>query len=100
MPEQLPVNWDIQAWEHLGKAYDYIKESSLQNAEKVRTTIIERINKIPAHPTAYGLDKLKNLNDGSYRYFELYHYRTTFKITETEIRILRIRSTYQEPLEH
>lgn len=42
-------------------------------------------------------DKYKLDNGEEYRAYELYHYRISYKITDTFIYILRIRSTYRNP---
>jgi len=38
-------------------------------------------------------------NDGSFRAFEKYNYRVTYKVKETEIIIARVRHISREPLE-
>ena len=96
--KQLKIKWDKLAWIQLVSAYEHIKEDSEQNAQKVRTDIITKIKEIPNHPSKYRVDKYKNNNDGSYKYFEIYHYRIAFRITEEVVKIMRIRSTHQEPL--
>ena len=94
----LTIKWDKQAWIQLDSAYEHIKEDSEQNAEKVRADIISKIKEIPNHTSKYRADKYKNNNDGSYKYFEIYHYRIAFRVTEKIVKIMRIRSTHQEPL--
>lgn len=96
----LKIRWDKQAWIQLDSAYEYIKEDSEQNAQKIRADIIYKIKEIPNHPTKYRADKYKNNNDGSYKYFEIYHYRIAFRVTEKIVKVMRIRSTYHEPLEY
>ncbi|MGB0948547.1 MAG: type II toxin-antitoxin system RelE/ParE family toxin [Marinirhabdus sp.] len=39
-------------------------------------------------------------NDGSYRAFEKHSYRVSYRITENEIRILRLRHTSRNPLKN
>lgn len=96
----LKIKWDKQAWIQLVSAYEHIKEDSEQNAKKVRADIIRKIKEIPNHPSKYRADKYKNDNDGSYKYFEIYRYRIAFRVTEKIVKIMRIRSTHQEPLEY
>ena len=59
---------------------------------------VKRTKKLDVNPERFGLDKYKKNNDGTYRYFEIYRYRIAFRIYKTYIRILRVRSTDQEPL--
>ena len=40
---------------------DHIKNDSLQNAEKVRQSIVTTATKIPEQPTRYPVDKYKRL---------------------------------------
>ena len=91
------INWDSAAIKQFNKAIQYIAEDSLQNAQKVKKGISEKIEKIITHPEIYSPDKFKQNNDGNFRAFELYHYRITNYVSETEIRILRVRHTKQEP---
>ncbi|MBW8050009.1 MAG: type II toxin-antitoxin system RelE/ParE family toxin [Cytophagales bacterium] len=94
------INWAPSAENSLQKAYEYISERSRANAEKVKTAISDMIDKLPENPERHSLDKYKKNNPGNYRSFEKYNYRVTYKYTEKEIRIIRIRHTKQEPLEY
>lgn len=92
--------WNATARKQAKKIYSYIAKESVQNAKKVIEEIIAATEKLDKNPDRFGLDKFKNNNNGSYRYFELYKYRVAFRIYKTKIRILRVRSTDQEPLEY
>lgn len=94
------VVWDSEALSQLQKIYEYLKENSVGSAEKVRKVILEEIRKLPNHPEAYSLDRFKVDNNGSYRAFEKYRYRISYRVMETEIRILRVRHTSRNPLKH
>ncbi|MBV6641754.1 MAG: type II toxin-antitoxin system RelE/ParE family toxin [Cyclobacteriaceae bacterium] len=72
-------------------------QDSYSNAEKVKNGIEIIIDQLPKHPQKYPLDKFKINNPGNYRAFEKYSLRVTYRHTETEIRILRIRYVKQEP---
>ena len=63
------ITWAKTALKQFEVAINYIAEDSIQNAEKVRKEILDKIQKIITHPEAYSLDKLKTSNDGSYRAF-------------------------------
>jgi hypothetical protein len=58
------------------------------------------LEKLNINPERHGLDKLRINNDGTYRYFEIHHYRVAFRIYKNHVRILRVRNTYQEPFEY
>jgi len=97
---KLVVVWDKSAYTSLQMAYDYIREDSLINAERVREEILKLTRGLPDHPEKYPTDKFKKSNNGNYRVFEKYSYRVTYKITEQEIIILRVRHVKQEPKEY
>ncbi|HOU46717.1 MAG TPA: hypothetical protein PLL99_02870 [Chitinophagales bacterium] len=92
--------WDEEAKKEFRKHIKRIKLDSIQNAEKLRHTIIEKVSKIADHETKHTIDKFKQNNDGKYRAFEIYHIRIAYYIDEKEIRIVRFRSTHQEPLKY
>lgn len=94
------ISWSKTAVKQFEDAINYIAEESIQNAEKVRIDILEKIGNIIHTPEAYSIDKYKANNNGSYRAFELHRYRITYRITEKEIRILRIRHTSREPKDY
>ena len=86
-----------QAKLQLQKAYKYIRKQSYQNAEKVRTKILEAIAELPVNPERYPPDKYCLENDGRFRSFEIYKYRITYYIDETAIIVVRIRHTKMNP---
>jgi plasmid stabilization system protein ParE len=90
--------WSKRAKAELQKAYIYISLDSLQNAEIVRDDIIDLTIEISKHPEKHPVDKFKKDNDGTWRAFEMHHYRVSYKITEKEIRIVRLRHTSKSPL--
>ncbi|MCB9033004.1 MAG: type II toxin-antitoxin system RelE/ParE family toxin [Chitinophagales bacterium] len=89
--------WDEEQRNEFKKQIKHIKKDSIQNAELVRKSIIEKVNEIPIQEERYPRDKYKQNNDGSYRAFELHHIRIAYYIGKEEIRIIRVRSTHQEP---
>lgn len=92
------IVWNNNAIKELKTAYEYILKSSYQNAHKVKEDIISAILNLHAHPERYPLDKYKKENDGTWRAFELHHYRISYRIFKKELRIVRIRHTSQSPL--
>lgn len=91
------VVWSKQAQEELKKIFETISLDSLQNAEKVRDTVIDLTIALPLHPEKFPLDKYKTNNDGSWRAFEKYHLRVSYRITPDEIRVVRLRHTKRNP---
>ena len=91
------VNKPIVVWNKVAEAYQYIKEDSLQNAEKVRDEIFAATQQLAYQPESYPLDKFKRQNPGNYRAFEKHSYRIAYRHTEKQIRILRVRHVKKEP---
>ncbi len=86
--------------QQLRELYDNIKKDSLQNAGKVRSAIVSAAIELSENPGRYNPDKFKKNNDGSFRAFELYHFRIAYKVTEKEIIIVRVRHTSMEPADY
>ena len=94
------IVWDKEAISQMEKVYEYLKERSLQSANKVRKSIKKTVQELPKHPEIYGIDRFKIDNTNEHRAFEKYSYRVTYRVKEKEIRILRIRHTSRIPLKY
>lgn len=94
------VRWPLRTQHQLEKAYRYILLDSYQNAEKVKADILASTRKLVANPEMHPPDKYRKSNDGSYRAFELHHYRIAYRVTEKEIIITRVRHTSMEPKQY
>ena len=92
--------WTPQAIAELRKAYDYICKDSTQNARKVVEELTAIADRLPGQPEMFPPDKFKKNNDGTWRAFEKYHYRISYRITADEIRIVRMRHTSRTPLQY
>ena len=91
------VRWPLSAQQQLEKAYRYVLLDSYQNAEKMKADILIATRKIADNPEMYPPDKYRKNNDGSFRAYELHHYRIAYRFTEKEIIIVRVRHTSMEP---
>lgn len=91
------VKWPLAAQKQLAKIYRYILSDSYQNAEKVKKEILLSTRKLAATPEMYPPDKYRINNDGSFRAYELHRNRISYRITEKEIIIVRVRHTSMEP---
>ena len=91
------VIWPKTVQNQLAKAYEYILTDSSQNAEKVKQDILKSTHELSFSPEIYPPDKYRKNNDGSFRAYELHHYRISYQITEKQIIIVRIRHTKKEP---
>jgi len=94
------VVWSKSAIIELKKAFYYIALDSLKNAEMVRDTLIDMTIDIPNNPEKHPIDHFKKDNDGSWRAFEKYLYRITYRIMKNQIRIVRCRHTSRSPLNY
>ena len=92
--------WSKRARTELKKAYEFIREDSPQNAIKVRDEIIDITLHPPKHPEKFPPDKFKKGNDNTWRAFEIYHYRISYRIMPDQIRIVRMRHTRRSPLSY
>lgn len=96
----LTIKWNKKALEQFDEAIAYIESGSPAGAEKVKRELLLRIDGLLQHPEKYHPDKYKTGNDGSFRAFELHHYRISYRFKQHEIRIIRIRHTKMNPLEY
>lgn len=74
-----------------------ISEDSIQSAENVEETILSLIEDLAIYPEKHPKDKYKQNNRGDIRAFEKFNFRISYKYTDKEIRILRIRHVKQNP---
>jgi plasmid stabilization system protein ParE len=91
------VRWPSAAQHQLLKVYAHILKDSFQNAEKVKKEILVSTASLASHPEAHPLDKYRINNDGSFRAYEIYRYRISYRVTEKEIIVVRVRHTSMEP---
>lgn len=94
------IVWNGNASKQLKALYEYILKDSYQNALKVRQEIIDAILSLPANPDKHPLDKYKINNDGTWRAFEIFHYRISYRVKKEQIRIIRLRHTSRSPLSY
>ncbi len=100
MVKKRKVIWPDISKQQLREAYNYIKKDSLKNAEKVRKAIVASTMGLCDQPNMHKTDKYKNDNDGTFRAYEIFHYRVAYQVTEMEIIIIRVRHTSMEPLKY
>lgn len=91
------ISWSVSGANQLTAVLDYILDDSSQNAARVVQKLEERLNTIADFPESCPPEKYKIDNDGSYRSFLLFHYRVSYRVTDNEIRILRIRHSSMKP---
>ena len=88
------IKWNKAAIQQLLSAIRFIEENEFYAyAVELESNILSKIRNLPQNPTIYPLDKYRRNNDGSYRAFEVDHYRISYRNQKDAIRIVRIRHT-------
>ena len=101
MVENRNLVWDKEALDHLKSIYSFLKtEDNLAYANEVKNAILKTVKELVSNPFIFEQDRFKFDNDGSFRAFEKFKYHVVYKITEDQIRILRIRHTSREPIKY
>lgn len=90
----MAIKWNKTAVKQLINAIEFIEDAGFRSyAEELENDILHKIRNLPTNSINYPLDKYRRNNDGTYRAFEVENYRISFRSTDQEIRILRIRHT-------
>lgn len=98
--EEVPIIGTKNTRQQLQDIYLYLAEDSILQADRIFDLIVNSTLRLTIHPFRFPPDKYKTDNDGNYRAYELHHFRISYRISETAIYIIRIRSTYQNPEEY
>lgn len=91
---------DNEARQQLQNAYAYIKKDLPQNAQKVKNKILTSIRELISNPEVHMPDSFRLNNDSSYRAYEIYNYSITYHISQTQIRVIRIRHSRMNPFRY
>src|SRR3546814_851450 len=74
--------WSKRAKNELTKAFEYISLESPQHARKMVETVVDLTLALPENPLKHPLDKYKTDNDGTWRAFEKYNFRVSYRVME------------------
>ena len=96
----LKISWDTKARDDFHDAILFIREQAPQNAEIVKEKVLLVVEKLSSNPEKHPRDKYRENNDGRFHAFELYRFRISYYISQTEIRIVRFRNTSMKPLKY
>jgi plasmid stabilization system protein ParE len=91
------ITWTKLATRQFKAAIKFIRKESEQNADKVKATILEKVNNLSDDRLVHRKDPYKKNNDGNFLYFEILRYRIVYYVEPKEIFIIRIRHTSMEP---
>ncbi|WP_281309778.1 type II toxin-antitoxin system RelE/ParE family toxin [Flavobacterium flavigenum] len=93
------IIWSKAAQNQLEKIYFHLFEETRSKniPNKVIDTIYNSVTILSTNWEIYELDEMKIPTDLNYRAFQIYSYRISYRITLTEVYILRIRHTSRNP---
>lgn len=93
------IIWSSNALQQLEDIHFYIHfdTKSIRIADKVIDKIFDSTEVLSHSPTIYEKDAQKINNDGSFRAYYVYNYKNSYRITDDEIQILRVRHTSRKP---
>ena len=94
----LPVHWDVRAADDLKDIFNSIKKDSPQNALHVVVTLMELAESLGDFPEKYPVLELSNRSKRSYRSVPKWSYKLIYEVLETEIRVVLIFNSRQDPL--
>lgn len=94
------IVWNRDAVKYLALQLKEISKESIKNAELIENAILSRLETAIDYPEKYPKDKYKKSNQGNFRAFETHSFRVSYRFTNTQIRILRIRHVKQKPKEY
>ncbi|MEP6682154.1 MAG: type II toxin-antitoxin system RelE/ParE family toxin [Parafilimonas sp.] len=93
------IVWSISASNELRNIIVFIKKNSIQNSQKVKQEVLNKITALTDNPERYPADKFKLLNtNNNFRAFELHKIRVSYFVDASQIMIIRVRHVKQEPL--
>ncbi len=93
------IIWSSSARAQLKQIHDFIKNDSVQAAEKVTKDIVAATRQLETQPTRYPLDKHRLKNDGTFRALILHRYMISYQVTEEYIIIVRVKHASMNDLE-
>lgn len=93
------IIWTRIAIDQLFEIHEFIANTtkSLDIADKVVSQVHKSATLLKENFELYPLDKYKHHNDGSYRAYEIFHYRVSYKVSTDEIIITSVRHTSRMP---
>lgn len=90
----MEIRWSRPALTELDKALNFIIEKGfISYADELEEKIILRVENLVENYAIYPADKYKKDNDSSYHAFEIDEYRVSYRVKNSQIKIIRIRHT-------
>jgi plasmid stabilization system protein ParE len=97
---KLSVVWDRKEYQNFEYILNNIRSQSPLNSIRVKNRVNNIIKKLPDFPYKFEEDKLKRPRSISYRAFSKDNIRVSYRVTKTNIQIVRVKHSKQEPLNY
>lgn len=94
------IIWNKGPSKFLRQALKRISEDSTLQSERVESKMLTSIMGLIPNPERYPPDKFKKNNPGNFRAFEIVSFRIAYKLTTSQIVILRIRHVKHKSLKN
>jgi len=97
--EEYDIAWDVKATDRLKEIYEYIRDNySEKSAEKIRNELFNSVGILRKHPESGSREPMLRHLPENYRFVLVRKkYKIIYEFTGTEIRILYIHHTSQNP---
>ncbi len=94
------IAWSKNATEQYYQILEYLSEEAPDAVNIVGNALLDMIEALTLEYNNYPPDRFKKDNDGTFKAALVFNYRVSYRITEKEIHILRIRHTSREPMNY
>lgn len=91
------VIWDTYAKASLKSIVEYIKEGSPSAAQKVKKELLKIANSLKDKPNRFSQEPYLEDREGNYHSVNKWYYKIIYKVTESEVHILDVFHTSQNP---
>ena len=90
----MEIKWSKSALYQFEKALDFIIDKGFFDyAIKLEDNILLSVENLVENYNIYPTDKYKRDNDGTYHAFEIDEYRVSYRVKNSQVKIIRIRHT-------
>lgn len=94
---KLKIKWSLYAKKSLDTIVEYINQDSSSNAKMVKKTLISLAGLLNDFPEKFPHDPFIPKNKGNYRFVSKWNYKIVYEVTKSEIIIIDIFHTAQNP---
>lgn len=91
------IIWAPDALRDLEGIYDFIAKESPQTAEKIIRCLLDRPLQFKTHPYSGPEEPLLKQVPGEYRYLLEGHYKLIYQVRKSQIAIIQVFDTRQDP---